>query len=588
MKFSYQWLSEWLPIEASADQLSDQLTSAGLEVDGVDELGAGLDGVVVGEIIDCHAHPDADRLNVCTVSIDQETPLQIVCGAPNARAGLKAPLATVGATLPGGFKIKPATLRGVESFGMLCSAPELGLGDDRDGLLELPSASSVGAALVQALNLPDWVIELDLTPNRADCLSMLGIAHELAAIQGVRLTPPQIPTAKVEHSRSIGIALKDAEACPRYVGRVITGIDTSASSPAWMVQKLERCGVRSLGPVVDATNYVLLELGQPMHAFDLDCIRGDLQVRRARDGETLVLLDGSEAQLTDDMLLIADDEQALALAGIMGGQASAVATHTSDILLESAWFNPSIISGRARRLGLSTDSSHRFERGVDPSLQVQAIERATQLIIDIAGGQAGPIVDCKNHDHLPGQISIVLRPQRVNQVLGTDLDASSIGELLRRLGMHVEPNDAGFSVQPPLRRRDLTLEVDLIEEVARMIGYDALPARRPGGSLKSQISSERLVSDRLLRDTLQARGFQEIMTWSFVSRRDLERCGMADQAQDLANPLSNEMGVLRTQLMPGLVQTASNNLRHQLSRLRLYETGRAFNQGDHASEQQRL
>ncbi len=588
MRFSFNWLSEWLDLESSADEVAKRLTSAGLEADSVTPVGVGLDGVVVGEIVDCKPHPDADRLQICTVKAGDDEALQIVCGAPNARTGLKAPLARIGAALPGGLKIKPAKLRGIESNGMLCSAPELGLGDDAAGLLELPEQSSAGTPLACLLGLPDWVIELDLTPNRSDCLSLRGIAHELAALEGCALRVPDMPPVPAQIDDTLAIELKAPADCPRYAGRVIRGINPTAATPAWMVERLTRSGVRSLGPVVDVTNYVLLELGQPMHAFDLERIEGPIQVRRAAENESLVLLDESDIKAESDMLLIADQTKPLALAGIMGGADSAVSDETRDILLESAWFNPASISGRARRLGMATDSSHRFERGVDPELQRLAIERATALIIEIAGGRPGPVLDESDPQHMPATHDVDLRPARVNQLLGTDLASNRIADLLSGLGMQVAADGERLSVRPPSRRRDIELEVDLIEEVARLVGYDALPSKRPGGSLRSQVPSEKQVPERAIRDGLQARGFQEIMSWSFVSSADLGRFQMTDSAQPLANPLNVDMSVLRTSLLPGLVRTARTNLRHQRSRLRLYELGHVFSQDTSQGEQLRL
>ncbi|MEM7054297.1 MAG: phenylalanine--tRNA ligase subunit beta [Pseudomonadota bacterium] len=588
MRFSYSWLREWVDIGLTAEQIAERFTSAGLEADSITPLGVGLDGVVVGEIVECQPHPDADRLRVCQVEYGQDEPVTIVCGAPNARIGLKAPLATIGSELPGGFRIKPAKLRGVPSFGMLCSAPELGLGDDKSGLLELPPSSQAGLNIVEALALPDWVIELDLTPNRADCLSMRGIAHELGAIESVHVNQPEIAEVEAVNDRTMDIELIDAVDCPRYVGRVIESIDPQAKTPDWMVQRLERCGLRSLGPIVDVTNYVLLELGQPMHAFDLAQISGGIRVRRASQNEVLTLLDGSEIKADDDMLLIADHEKPLALAGIMGGAGSAVAEQTRDILLESAWFNPTAISGRARRLGLATDSSHRFERGVDPCLQTIAIERATALIVEIAGGRPGPVIDQQDGEYMPQAVDIGLRVVRVNRLLGTTLESVEIENALRRLGMQVESDGQTLIVRPPSRRRDLEIEVDLIEEVARLVGYDHLPSARPGGRLFSQVRSERMTPDRLVRDSLQARGFQEIMTWSFVSEQDLQQLALFESAQPLANPLSVEHAIMRTSLLPGLVKTASANLRHQQSRLRLFEVGHVFKTGDEFNETRRL
>lgn len=588
MRFSHDWLKTWVSTDSAAEQVAERLTAAGLEVDGIDVLGGELEGVVVGRIERCDPHPDADRLQVCQVNVGGNELLGIVCGAPNARAGLLAPVARVGSKLPNGMKIKAAKLRGVASTGMLCSAPELGLGEDASGLLELADDLTPGQPLIEALGLPDHVIELDLTPNRADCLSIRGIARELAALEGSSLTPPDIQPVEDASARAIPIELIDAAACPRYVGRVVKGVDPTARTPAWMVQRLERCGVRSLGPIVDVTNYVLLELGQPMHAFDLDRLDSGIRVRRAEPGETLDLLNGQTVELDGDLLVIADHSGPVALAGIMGGDPTAVTNETRDILLESAWFDPAVIIGKARRFGLSTDSSHRFERGVDPELQAIAVERATALIIEIAGGKPGPVMDITDEASLPRSASIELRPDRVNRVLGSSLPTSEMIDLLERLGMHVDDRADALLVTPPSIRRDLAIEVDLIEEIARVVGYDRLPSRAPGGRLRAFAESERKTPLQQIGRDLQARGFREIISWSFVPGDSLEQLGMGDGAQPLANPLSQEMAVLRTSLLPGLISTASSNLRHQLRRLKLYETGHVFEAGSAFVESRRL
>lgn len=588
MRFSLNWLRQWVPTDLDAESVADRLTAAGLEVDQLETVGEDLGGVLVAEITDCRPHPDADRLKVCEVEFGGDAPVTIVCGAPNARAGLKAPLATVGTTLPNGLKIKPAKLRGVASEGMLCSGPELGLGEDASGLLELANALETGTPLAQALVLPDHVIEVDLTPNRADCLSIRGIARELAAAASLECREPEIVSVPAAHNDAVEIELLDPDDCPRYVGRLIRGIDPDALTPAWMVERLERSGLRARSPIVDVTNYVLLELGQPMHAFDAGVIQGGIRVRRARPGDRITLLDGQDIAPDEDMLLICDHDRSVALAGIMGGQDSAVGDDTRDILLESAWFNPATIIGKSRRLGLATDSAHRFERGVDPELQVAAIERATALILEIAGGSAGPVIEQSVPDRLPETASIRLRLDRVNQVLGTELDADRVGDVLERLGMNVQRGDNEFRVRPPSARRDLAVEVDLIEEVARLVGYDQLPSRAPGGRLRAIVPSERSVAMEKLRSTLHARGFQEIMTWSFVSDEDLARLSLQASAQPLANPLSQDMGVLRTSLLPGLLRTASANLRHQQPRLKLFETGHVFSAGKSWVESERV
>lgn len=581
MKISYRWLTEWVPVELDAAAVAERFTLAGLEVDAVEPVAPPLDGVVVGEIVEVEAHPDADRLRVCRVAGDGEE-RTIVCGAPNARLGLKAPLATLGSVLPGGLKIKPAKLRGIRSEGMLCSEPELGLGEDAAGLMELPEDAPTGTGLASYLGLDDHVIDIDLTPNRADCLSVRGLARELAALTGVALQVPAMPEVEPTQADSISIELQAPSACPRYVGRIIRGVDVAAQTPLWMVEALRRSGIRSLGPIVDVTNFVLLELGQPMHAFDLDRINGGIRVRAAEAGERLTLLDDREVELDEDMLVIADHEGPVALGGIMGGAESAVGPSTRDILLESAWFNPASIIGRSRRLGLATESAHRFERGVDPGLQRLAAERATALIVEIAGGRPGPLIDCVETEQLPTNRPVELRIERLNRLLGTAFELDEAERLLTALEMAVERDDqqGRLRVTAPSARRDIDIEADLIEEVARCYGYDRLPTRPPGGGLKAASPSERQIEERDLRRQLASRGFQEIMTWSFVSEADLERLDLLKGAQPLANPLSRDMAVLRTSLLPGLLTTAGVNMRRQHESFRLFEVGTCFRSGD--------
>ena len=587
MKVGYNWLRSWVKTDWNANQAAERFTMAGAEVDRVTVSGAGLDGVVVAEILDCRPHPDADRLHVCRVDSGRSEPSTVVCGAPNARVGLRAPLARPGARLPDGLEIKRAELRGVVSDGMLCSEPELGLGDDASGLMELPADAPVGTSLARFLGLPDAVLEFDLTPNRADCLSVRGLARELAALAQVPVTGPEIQAVAPETDRRFPIELQAPAGCPRYVGRVIEGIDPTASTPLWMVEALRRSGLRSLGPTVDATNYVLLELGQPMHAFDLGRLEGGIRVRLPAPGDRITLLDGQDLEPDADMLLICDHARPVALAGILGGADCAVSEATTDILLESAWFNPAAIVGRARRLGVATESAHRFERGVDPELQALAVERATRLILDIAGGRPGPVMDISAPEQLPSVPEVRLRLDRVNRLLGTQLTGTEVRDVLTRLGMAVRGANREFKVRPPSARRDIEIEADLIEEVARIIGYDRLPVRAPGGRLKSTVPSERRVEASAIQGQLQARGFQEIITWSFVSIDELARLGLDAGAQPLANPLSQDLAVLRTSLLPGLLKTAAANRRRQLDRFRLYEYGHIFlknNSGINESE----
>lgn len=577
MKISYRWLKQWVPVDLDARQAAERFTLAGLEVDDVAAVAPPLDGVVVGEILSADPHPDADRLKVCRVAGDAEE-RSIVCGAPNARVGLKAPLATLGSVLPGGLKIKPAKLRGIRSEGMLCSEPELGLGDEAGGLMELPDDAPAGESLSAYLGLDDHVLDIDLTPNRADCLSVRGLARELSALTGEAVTAPDMAPVAAVIDDQIEIELLSPADCPRYIGRIIRDVDVNAPTPLWMVEALRRSGIRSLGPIVDVTNFVLLELGQPMHAFDLACIEGGIQVRRAKPNETMRLLDGRDIELDEDMLLIADQRGGLALGGVMGGEHSAVGDSTKDILLESAWFNPTVIVGRSRRLGLATESAHRFERGVDPALQALACERATALILEIAGGKPGPQINRTDNDHLPAVKPVSLRLARLNQLLGTELTLDETQGILTRLGMEVTVDNESFRVLAPSARRDIEIEADLIEEVARVYGYDKLPSRRPGGGLTVRVPGEAELPEQLLRQQLSARGFQEIMTWSFVGESELKRLDMLEGAQELANPLSRDMAVLRTSLLPGLLNTATANLRRQHEHFRLFEVGTCFHQ----------
>ncbi len=588
MKINYQWLKSWVNTDLDAHGVAERFTLAGLEVDDCAPVAANLDGVVVGEIIDVQPHPDADRLRVCRVAGDDQE-RTIVCGAPNAAEGLKVPLATLGSVLPGGLKIKPARLRGVASEGMLCSAPELELGQDKSGLMELPQDAPVGTPLSAYLGLDDYVLDIDLTPNRADCLSVRGLARELSALTGVPVSGPEFRPVPAAGTDEIDIHLHAPADCPCYVGRVVRGVDVEAPTPLWMVEALRRCGIRALGPVVDVTNYVLLELGQPMHAFDLAQLQGSIHVRRAKAGERMVLLDERDVELDPDMLLICDETRPLAIGGVIGGLESGVSDRTRDILLESAWFNPSTIVGRARRLGLATESAHRFERGVDPALQRQAMERATALILELAGGTPGPIVEAVDENHLPVAKKVRLRPERVNRLLGTELPSDQIASSLERLGMAVDSQGDDLSVLPPTARRDIALEVDLIEEVARTLGYDNLPTRMPGGHLRLKTGSESRIGVRTLARQLSARGFQEIISWSFVSEDDLIELGLEEGAQKLANPLNRDMAVLRTSLLPGLLKTAAANFRRQHESFRLFELGACFQMRDGAfHELQRL
>ncbi len=575
MKFPESWLREHVTVSATRDELSARLTAIGLEVEDAQVIGEGLDGVVVAEILSCEKHPEADRLQVCQVATGSGT-VQIVCGAPNARPGLKAPLATVGAMLPGGIAIKAAKLRGVDSQGMLCSAKELGIDADASGLLELPADAPVGSRLDGFLGLPDASFELKLTPNRADCFSVRGVAFDVAAALSAQVNALEIPEAVVTSPATLAVELQAGADCPRYCGRVIEGVDAAARTPLWLTERLKRAGLRPISPLVDITHYVMLELGQPMHAFDADTLSGPVGVRRGRAGETLKLLDERDVPLDDGFLVITDGERPVALAGVMGGWDTRVTDATTRVFLESAHFAPSAIIGRARRLGLHTDASHRFERGVDPQLPRYALERATALVLQVMGGRAGAITETALPEHLPQPQPVALRRARLARVLGITVADAQVERILRALGMQVAANADGWSVLPPTRRFDIAIEEDLIEEVARIHGYDAIPTTTPSGQIRLAAPVEGRVADAVLRRQLTGRDFLEAINYAFVDGDLLAAWQLQDGAVALANPLSGELGVMRTSLLPGLVAALGRNRARQQPRVRLFELGRVF------------
>lgn len=585
MQFSERWLRSLVQTDQPIETLGHVLTMAGLELESLQPVAPAFEGVVVGEILAAERHPHADRLQVCSVRTAEGTPLTIVCGAPNARVGLKTACALVGAKLPG-LEIRQASVRGVESHGMLCSAQELGIADDAAGILELPADAPVGASLRDYLHLDDRLITLKLTPNRGDCLSLTGIAREVAALTGARLK--RVDCSPVQATIAGGHPVLDEapEACPLYCGRVLRGIDPTVRTPAWMVERLLRSGLRPIHPVVDVTNYVLLELGQPMHAFDLARLHGSVRVRMARADEKLTLLSEQTIRLGTDCLVIADDHGPLALAGIMGGAASGVSAASRDIFLEAAHFTPAAIAGRARRYGLSTDSSYRFERGVDPRLPRQAMERATRLILDICGGEVGEIVEAG--PGVPPPPPIAFRPARARRLLGVDIPDDEMRQIFDRLGMEVESQGEAWQVSPPSWRFDLDLEVDLIEEVARLRGYEHIPAAAPHAGHRLLPAPERLRTESQIKNLVAAMGYQEIVTYSFISsEQQSDFC--ADHRQiTLQNPIAAQMDVMRGSLMPGLVQTLRHNLNHGQERLRLFEMGRCFLGTDADSQPMRL
>ncbi len=575
MKFSENWLRQHVPTDATRERLAEVLTAIGLEVEDVNALGEALDGVVVARIVSAEKHPEADRLQVCQVDAGLGQLQQIVCGAPNARPGLVAPLATIGTRI-GELTIKAAKLRGVESNGMLCSAKELGLDADASGLLELPDDAPVGKPLADYLGLPDASIEIKLTPNRADCFSVRGIAFDVAAAVGSEVAAFDATPVPAAIDATLPVELHAGPDAPRYLGRVIEGVDATARTPLWMAERLRRGGVRPVSFLVDVTQYVMLELGQPMHAFDRDLLKGPVGVRRARKGEALKLLDGRDATLDEEVLAITDADRVVALAGVMGGYDTRVTDATKQVFLEAAHFAPAAIIGRSRRLGMHTDAAHRFERGVDPALPRTAIEVATRLILDVAGGRPGPVVEAALDEFLPQPAPIGLRRARLARVLGLVVPDAEVERILRALGMDVAAADDGWRVVPPSRRFDIAIEEDLIEEVARIHGYDAIPTTLPGAAARIAVPSETLASDAELRAQLVARGCFEAVNFAFVDEALLAHWQASDGGVPLANPLSAELGVMRTQLLPGLVAALGRNLARQQPRVRLFELGKVF------------
>lgn len=577
MKFSEKWLREWVNPALDTDALVEKLTGAGLEVDAVEAVAGEFSGVVVGQVTSVTPHPDADKLRLTKVNVGGEALLDIVCGASNVREGLKIPVAVIGAVLPGNFKIKQAKLRGVPSFGMLCSSKELGLTESADGLMELADDAPVGEDFRVYLDLDDKAIDIDLTPNRSDCLSVAGVAREVGVLTSEDINAVASEPVSATSSKILDVKVEATTACPRYLGRTIENINPAAETPVWMQEKLRRSGLRSLGPVVDVTNYVMLELGQPMHAFDLGKIEQSINVRLSQQGEKLTLLDGQTIDTQADTLLICDAEKPIALAGVMGGQDSSVSSLTTSLFLESAFFAPEAIAGKARSYGLHTDSSHRFERGVDPELASKAMNRATSLLLEIVGGEAGPVVEASSEKDLPKTATIHLRSDRIKRVLGLELDGKTVAEQLTRLGLAVDVVDDGWQVSVPSFRFDLSIEVDLIEELGRLYGYDKLPNTRPQGTVLTTNITETLTPVERLQNLMVDRGYHEAVTYSFVEPKIQQLLAQDDSAPiKLANPISSDLSVMRTSLWPGLVQAMVYNANRQHDRIRLFEVGRVF------------
>ena len=586
MKFSEQWLREWVNPSISSDELVAQITLAGLEVDGVESAAGEFSGVIVGQIVSAEQHPNADKLRVCQVS-DGATETQVVCGAPNARVGIKVAFATVGAVLPGNFKIKQAKLRQENSFGMLCSAAELKINDENDGIMELAVDAPLGADIREYLNLNDKIIDVDLTPNRGDCLSIAGLAREVGVLNSLDITAPEHTELAPQIEDIFPVRVNAAEHCPRFLGRVLNNIDITQTSPLWLQEKLRRCDLRSIDPVVDVTNYILLEMGQPMHAYDLDKVNGSIIVRMAGQGEHLTLLDGQKVELTNETLVIADSEGVLGMAGIMGGADTGVSAATHNIFLEAAFFNPISIAGKARSYGLHTDASHRFERGVDYDQQRQAMDRATMLLQSIVGGEAGPIVEQASAEHLPSLNEVTLRKARLESLLAYKIDDQKVLDILTRLGLSlVSSNDESWTFTAPSWRFDIAIEADLVEEVARVYGYNNLPSTNPVASMEMSPKPEVERPLSILRRHMVSRGYQEAITYSMVEPGLLAKFDNINKPVALVNPISADMAVMRTSLWPGLVQALQHNQNRQQSRVRLFETGQRFIPSDQGLQQQ--
>jgi len=586
MKISESWLREWVQVPWDARELGSRLTMAGLELESLEPAAPAFSGVLVAEIVSAERHPQADKLQVCRVSTGQGDPLQIVCGASNARAGLRTALATVGSVLPGEVRIKAAKLRGVESFGMLASAQELGLAEASAGILELPEDAPIGQPLREYLQLDDSVLELNVTPNRGDAMSVIGVAREVAAIAGRALAGPQFVEPPIAHRDTLPVHLDAPAACPKFAGCVVRGVNNQLPTPLWMRERLRRAGIRSISPVVDVTNYVLLELGQPMHAYDLSRIRGDIRVRTARTAEPVTLLDGRKMEADADVLFITDSAGPVGVAGIMGAERTAVSAETTDVFLEVAYFSPEAIIGRARRLGLLTDASQRFERGVDPAGQERAMKRAVGLISAIAGGQAGPVAITQSPGHLPRRPAVSVRRERVRRLLGVELADERIVATLQGLQMSVTSSPDGWDITPPSYRFDISIEADLIEEVARIAGYDAIPERDAEIRQQFHRSPESDPGERQVLEALAMRGYHEAITFAFVDPALQDRLFPESGGLALSNPIASDLSVMRISLWPGLLRAVLENQRRQQERIRLFEHGARFVPTDGAAYQE--
>lgn len=581
MKLSYQWLQELLSKKIDVDQVASKLTSAGLEIDAITPVAAEFTHVVVAEIIEVQSHPDAERLKVCVVDVGEKQPITIVTNVASVAPGQKVPAALVGAVLPDGLKIEKTKLRGVPSFGMFCGIETLGLGEPTPGLLELPADAPVGQDLRRYLQLDDVSLDIALTPNRGDCLSAQGIARELAVVTDAKFKPIKIKKITEKSKEKLSVRVGVRQACPRYLGRLIKDINAEAVTPQWLAERLRRCGLRSIHPVVDVLNYVMLELGQPMHAFDADTLQGGIEVRLAKRDESIELLDGQTVKMAADTVVIADQKHAVAMAGIMGGKATAVSATTKNIFLESVFFAPDAMMGRARQYGLHTDSSHRFERGVDPELAGPALERATELLLSIVGGTPAVVVDHTDKTHLPKKSAITLRLARVSEMLGCEIPAAKISNIFSKLEMKVQKGSKTWKVTPPSYRFDINIEIDLIEEIARVYGYDQIPSHIPATASNIQPLQHKY----RWADLLRALDYHEAMTYSFTKPELLRLLTPAQHPVVLANPISPELSAMRTTLWAGLLQAAQYNVNRQQLRVRLFETGLRFESSKKTVEQ---
>lgn len=588
MKFSEQWLREWVNPPIATEALAQQLTMAGLEVSSIEPVAGPFSGVMVGYVSDVQQHPDAERLRICQVDVGQPEQLSIICGASNVRPNIKVPVAVIGAIINPEFKIKKAKLRGIESQGMICSAQELGLAESSQGILILPDDAPLGVDFRHYWQLDDKAITVELTPNRGDCASIIGVARDVAALNQCVSKKLEIKPIAATHDAQIAITIETPEACPRYIGRVIHKVNNQVATPQWLAERLRRSGLRTINPIVDVLNYVMLELGQPMHAFDVAKISEGVVVRPAQAGEELKLLNEQTIKLSPEDLVIADQDKPLALAGIMGGSESEVKSVTQTVFLESAFFEPVTMAGKARRYGLHTDASYRFERGVNPALAGQAIERATELIMAMCGGQPGPVLERTSEQYLPKLPIINLRKARIMQVLGMTLPDSQIELILTRLDMQVSQGADGWQVQIPLHRFDIKLEIDLIEELARIYGYDKIAATPPHGAYTVKAASETQVELTRIQSLLVDRGYNEAITYSFVSPKLNDIFAQELPALKLSNPISAELSVMRNHLWPSLIAALQYNQNRQQERVRLFETGLRFSQENGQIQQQKV